>query len=78
MKKRKLATIRKIEKILRSYQIANRIVISRIDLGLNRNNQRKKIGHDQDRERKREMLIGISMICVRILLWIEKDLTIMF
>lgn len=55
MKKRKLATIRKIEKILRSYQIANRIVISRIDLGLNRNNQRKKIGQDQDRDRKREM-----------------------
>lgn len=57
MKKRKLATIRKIEKIQRSYQIANRTVISRIDLGLNRNNQRKKIGQDQDqdRDRKREM-----------------------
>lgn len=55
MKKRKLATIRRIEKILPFYQIANRIVINRIDRGLNQNNQRNKLGQDQGQDRKREM-----------------------
>lgn len=55
MKKRKLATMKRIEKILRYYQIASKIVINRIDLGLNQNSQKNRIGQDQDQDKKREM-----------------------